>query len=95
MRETSFEMAQELYQLSGWRGVVEWFAGRDITADNYPGYTLGYLVCKLGELLPDATAAELLSALAEVMDGFERTFEDAAALLCLQLLRQGALAEAS
>lgn len=91
MREASFEIAQELYQLTAWEGVAEWFDDRAITGDNYPFYSLGYLVRKLRELWPGATNTELFGAVAEYMDANGYDFEDAAALLCVQLLKQRVL----
>jgi hypothetical protein len=95
MRDTSFELAQELYEISGWDGDIAWCDEQPITTANYPGYTLGYLLRKLAELCPDMSSAELMFDVAERMNQRALDFEDAAAQCCIQLLQLGALEAAS
>ena len=48
MNTASLELCKELFELSGWVGVEEWF-DHDVVAERAPAYTLDFLLRKLPE----------------------------------------------
>jgi hypothetical protein len=97
MNEVTVDLAKQLYALTGWEGIVEWFDDQPVSDDNYPGYTLGYLLRQLADQdvqLQWSAQRRTWMCLADGLTTSATTPEDAAAQLCIQLWEQQLLRSA-